>query len=509
MVVGDPLPEETYERFRALILQRSGLHFPEKRRPDLERGLREAWARTGCSCLETYFRLLEEAPTSGPLWEQLIAQVTVGETYFFRDRGQFEALRQYVLPEIIARRRSFLRQIRIWSAGCSSGEEPYSIAILLCELLPDLDDWNITILATDINQEALAKARAGRYREWSFREKGWESLRERYFTRRGGEWEIAERVRRMVTWNYLNLVEDAYPSLANNTVAFDLILCRNVTIYFTPELVRQVIDRLYEALVEEGWLIVGASELSPMTYARFQARTFPGAVLYQKGRSVSRYDFPGLSKGEQAAAPMPAAVPVRGLSPVRSAGPRPDFPDGEVPPVVPKAEEKTPPADPCAEALAALEQGRTGEALEHLQRLLERAPGCARAYLLVARIRANAGLWEEARRWCEKAIELDPLLTEAYFLLSLIHSQEGRTDEALTAMKRVVYLERDAGLAHYCLANLYQERGDTIRARKSLENAARLLEKLPPETVVPWSDGMTAGRLLLAVRRQLGKDNWR
>lgn len=502
MAIGGALDKDTYERFRNLILERSGLHFPEKRRPDLERGLREAWGRSGCSDLETYFRLLEESPTSGPLWEQLIAQVTVGETYFFRDRGQFEALRQHVLPDIIARRRPISRQIRIWSAGCSTGEEPYSIAILLCELLPDLDDWNITLLATDINREALAKARAGRYGNWSFREEGWEPLRARYFTCWGREWEIAERVRRMVTWNYLNLVEDAYPSLANNTVAFDLILCRNVTMYFTPELVHQVISRLYEALVEGGWLVVGASELSPMTYARFQARTFPGAVLYQKvGSVLPRYDLSCLAKMEQAPAPAPVSAP--SPAPLLVSQPAPGEEEKKmVPSAVPTAE-RTPPADPCAEALAALEHGHTQEALEHLHQLLEKDPRCARGYLLVARIRANAGLWEEARRWCERAIELDPLLTEAHFLLGLIHSQEGRTEEALAAMKRVVYLERDAALGHYCLANLYRERGDVARARKSLSNAAHLLEKLPPETPIPWSDGMTAGRLLLAVQRQM------
>jgi len=166
-------------------------------------------------------------------------------------------------------------------------------------------------------------------------------------------------------------------------------------------------------------------------------------------------------------------------------------------------------ADPCAEALDALERGQDEEALDRLHRLLEDNPRCAQGYLLVGRIRANAGRWEEARRWCQKALELDPLLTEAHFLLGLIYSQEGRMEEALAAMKRVVYLERAAALGHFCLANLYREQGQTARARKSLENAAHLLAGLPPETPIPWSDGMTAGRLLLAVQRQMGEDESR
>jgi len=493
------LPSDIYERFHALILERSGLYFPEKRRLDLERGLQEAMARSGCDDPLAYFRLLQESPTSGPLWEQLIAQVTVGETYFFRDRGQFEALRQHVLPEIIARRRPS-RQMRIWSAGCSSGEEPYSIAILLWELLPDLDDWNITLLATDINREALERARAGRYGNWSFREEGWEPLRARYFTRRGKEWEIADRVRRMVTWNYLNLVEDVYPSLANNTVAFDLILCRNVTMYFTLELVQQVIARLHEALVEGGWLVVGASELSPTTYSRFQARTFPGAVLYQKAGRPARDDLSWLDAVEKAAPAAPLS-----FSPARSSLPSAPEREEKVPPGAALEGDRVPAADPCAEALAAMERGQLQEALERLHRLLESDPRCAQGYLLVGRIRANAGMWEEARRWCQKALEIDPLLAEAHFLLGLIHSQEGCLEEALAAMKRAVYLDRNAALGHFFLAQFYREQGQMARARKSLENAAHLLEGLPPETPIPWSDGMTAGRLLLAVQRQIGE----
>lgn len=507
-VRGASLDDPTYERFRALVLERSGLHFAEKRRLDLERGLREALAQSGQEDWEGYFRLLQGSPTNGPLWEHLIAQVTVGETYFFRDRGQFEALRQHVLPGIIARRRPLARQLRIWSAGCASGEEPYSLAILLREMLPDIEDWSLTILATDINRDSLERARAGRYGDWSFREEGWEGLRARYFTRRDKVWEIDDSVRRMVTWSYLNLVEDSYPSLTNNTVAFDLILCRNVTMYFTPELIRQVVGRLYEALVDEGWLVVGASELSPTTYTRFQAHTFPGAILYQKGGSPMRYDLSWLAAAERVPAPAPVqpAPPAPGAF-APAAVPRPDSRavERKAPPAAAAPPQKGPVPDPCAEALAALERGQSQEALEHLRQLLEKEPRCARGYLLVARIRANAGLWDEARRWCERALELDPLLTEAHFLLALVHSQEGQAEEALAAMKRVVYLERDAALGHYCLANLYRERGDAARARKSLTNAAHLLEKLSPETPIPWSDGMTAGRLLLAVQRQMGE----
>jgi chemotaxis protein methyltransferase CheR len=495
----------TYERFRTLIVERSGLHFPDKRRQDLERGLAQALARSGCANAEAYYQLLAGKPTDGPEWESLIGQVTIGETYFFRDRGQIEALRQHILPDLIAQKRALTRQLRIWSAGCASGEEPYSIAMLLRELLPDLATWSITLLATDINQEALEKARAGRYGDWSFREEGWERMRERYFTHHGKEWQLAQEVRDMVTFAYLNLGEDPYPSMANNTVAFDVILCRNVTIYFAPDRVRHVVDRMYEALAEGGWLVVGHSEPSPVTYTRFEAQSFPGTILYQKTGRPPRFDMSWLASVERTpeaarpvttpaapfrlpkaeavpAAPAPAPAPVR--APVPAAPP-------------------PPPASPLADVMTLLAQGRTDEALEQLHRVLDRDPKCAPAYFMVGKMRANAGLWEEARRWFEQALGLDPLLTEAHFLLSLVHSQEGNLEAALAAMKRVVYLDRNTILGHFCLANLYQEAGNRPRARKSLENTAVLLAGVPEDTVIPWSDGMTAGRLRYTVGRQL------
>jgi len=498
MPPGNPaLDTPTYERFRALILERSGLHFSDKRRQDLERGLLQALGHSSSPSAADYYRLLSDKPTDSPEWESLIAQVTIGETYFFRDRGQFDALRQHILPELVAQKRDLTRQIRIWSAGCATGEEPYSIAMVIRELLPDLSSWSITILATDINGEALHKARAGRYGDWSFRETGWERMRERYFARQGKEWHLAPAVREMVSIAYLNLGEDPYPAISNNTVAFDLILCRNVTIYFAPDMVRRVVDRFHEALVEGGWLVVGHSEPSPVTYAGFEAHAFPGTILYQKTGQPPRFDLSWMAAVEEKPASAAAAGPMP--------APRTAVPPPPPAPVLPPPAVPAPPlpAATCDDIPALVTAGRIEEALEQLHRFIEREPRCATAYFTVGKIRANAGHWQEARRWFEQALGLDPLLTEAHFLLSLVHSQEGAQEKALQSMKRVVYLDRNAILGHFCLANLYQEAGNPIRARKSLENALHLLEGLPEDTLIPWSDGMTAGRLRFTVRRQM------
>lgn len=475
------LEEKDLGRFRTLILERSGLHFAENRRAELERGLLRALEQSDCRDLPSYYQRLVRSHPGEQEWERLIACLTVGETYFFRDRAQFKALQENILPEIIARKRALGRQLRVWSVGCASGEEPYSIAILLRELLPDPADWRITILASDINREALARARAGLYSDWSFREKGWERLTRRYFQRRDALWEIDPQVQDMVTFSYLNLVEDTYPSLANNTAAFDLIVCRNVTIYLTAELTRRVIERLHDALVEEGWLLVGHAEPMPTNYAPFRVHTFPGTMAYQK-----------TSRPPERPAPAPEAQPISAVLPVAPTAP---------PSAAPQ------PADRYGEVEQLAAQGHPDEARKRLRQLLQENPKDTRACYLMARICANSGLWAEARHWCEQALAQDTLLAEAHFLLGLICLQEQDRNGALTAMKRVVYLDRNAILGHFWLANLYGENGEAERARKSLQNTRRLLERLSSDSVIPWSDGMTAGRLLYAVKRQLGEKN--
>ena len=225
---------------------------------------------------------LLSAPLTHNQIEILASHLTVGETYFFREKRSFEVIEERVFPELLRARERTERRLRIWSAGCCTGEEPYSIAMLLDRLIPRPEEWNVTILATDINPEFLRKAAEGVYGEWSFRDTpAW--LRERYFQRkRAGCFEIDERLRRRVTFSFLNLADDVYPSLTNNTNAMDVIFCRNVLMYFTAARARKVIENLYRSLVDGGWLIVSPTETSTSLFSGFTAVEFPGVVLYRK-----------------------------------------------------------------------------------------------------------------------------------------------------------------------------------------------------------------------------------
>ena len=175
-----------------------------------------------------------------PFLDRLTAELTVGETFFFRNEHHFRALAEDVIP-LILHENDTNKEIRVWTAGCSTGEEPYSVAILLDDLVADKEQWHVSILATDLNPEFLEQARLGRYRQWSFR--GTDIHQDRtYFVRQGDEYHLVPKIREHVRFNYLNLVKDVFPSPLNGTLGLDLILFRNVAIYLKPAIVDAIVE---------------------------------------------------------------------------------------------------------------------------------------------------------------------------------------------------------------------------------------------------------------------------
>lgn len=263
------LPEQLLFDLSECVAGQMGLHFPRERWRELESGIRSAARELGIAEVTSWARSLLATPLTKHQVEILASEFTIGETYFLRDKRGFEIIGERVLPELIRARRGIGQRLRIWSAGCCTGEEPYSIAILLDRALPDLSDWQVTILATDINPRFLQKAAEGVFSEWSFRDAPvW--LKERYFQPvTGRRYAILPRIRERVAFAYLNLADDVYPSLAGNTNAMDLILCRNVLMYFVPERAEKVVDNFCRSLVEGGWLVVSAVEISSRLFSRF------------------------------------------------------------------------------------------------------------------------------------------------------------------------------------------------------------------------------------------------
>jgi len=464
------LDEADYVRFRDLILDRTGMAFERRRRRGLASGVLKAAKQAGCDSLRDYYDCLYEAATNSELWDGLIGATTVGETYFFRNTAHIGALRNHILPELIASRRH-VRRLRIWSAGCASGEEPYTIAILLRELIPDAARWNIHILGTDINSRAIERANRATYGDSSFRRTD-PNTRQRHFEQLDEEWRPAEGVRRQVNFAYLNLAEDVYPSLSTNTNAMDLILCRNVAIYLPEDVTRRIVNRFEHCLVPDGWLIVGASETNAAVFSRFDTVRFDGATVYRKPPE------------ERLQPEAPADVSPLQKRPASATAPEPETADA-------------PSDDPHVEGLSLMAEGRYEEAIERFLVSIAQDPGSASVRSCeIAEAFANEGRLEVARTWCRRAIGHDPLLAEAYYILSIVDQEEGLMNEAVTQLKKTLYLEPGSALAHFSLANVYRETNRGREAARHRLQAIRLASKLPPDHVLPGSEGITAGRLL-------------
>lgn len=473
------------------VAETMGLHFPSERLADLQRGVAQAAQELGFADTAGYVRELLTAPPAGTQLLVLASHLTIGETYFFRDKGAFDILAQSILPELIGRRqRMGKRRLRIWSAACSTGEEPYSLAILLHQVLPDWRDWRLTIVATDINTRFLQHAAAGVYREWSFRGAP-AGFKQRYFQyTEDGRYAIRPEIKKMVTFAHLNLVEDVYPSLATDTNAMDVIFCRNALMYFTPPHIRNAIGKLHHALAEGGWLVVSPSEASHALFPQFVAVNFPGVILFQKSDAKAGAEAASPSPGETAACAMPMFETCLSWAPDSPAA-RPTQPQAALP-----LDEPAP--APTAQAIAEsfYQQGRYAAAADTLlAAFAERAPE-APALSLLVRALANQGKLAEALAWGERWIAADKLDSAGHYLRAAILLEQGDPKQARASLQRAIYLHPDFVLAHFALGNLERSLGSNSKADKHFANAQRLLRGYRPDDALPASDGLTAGRLI-------------
>jgi chemotaxis protein methyltransferase CheR len=497
------ISDDLLAELSGFVAARTGLHFPAERWRDLARGIQSAASEFDFADAESCARWLLASRLTNEQFEVLASHLTIGETYFFRERQALDALREHILPALIRERAGGEQRLRIWSAGCSTGEEAYSVAVLLAHQFPELNNWQTDIIATDINVRSLRRASAGVYGEWSFRgTPAW--VRERYFERReGGRYEIHPRIKCLVNFFYLNLAEDAYPSLLNNTNAMDVIFCRNVLMYFGPEQARRVIANCSRSLVTGGWLIVSPSELSTVLFSEFAPVNFTEAILYRKGgaephgeagTSNPRVDEPAISPP-----PLPELEAARGADNL----PRPQ-PEAPVSPEAPE-DQQTPPAD-YSEAMAYYEQGRYGEAIELLLGLVFREPENSQAVILLSRSCANLGDLAEAARWCERAVAADKMNPRVHFLRATILQEQHQTAEAIRSFRRALYLDQNFALAHFALGNLARGQGKRKESEKHFVNALALLGAHGLEDVLPESEGLTAGRLAEIIRQAMSTE---
>ena len=532
----DPGADPAYAPLKARIIARTGHHYYiDKDELLIERLHRRFRAAATPDCA-AYAALLADGAAGEAEWARLEAEITVGETFFFRYAEQFEALRGTILPALIAARAPE-RSLRIWSAGCSTGAEPYSLAILVRELLGDaLPDWRITILGTDISTEALATARAAIYGRWALRTMPPED-RLRYFTglppapgiRREGGYALRPEFRALVRFergNLLTLTEPGTPcagrdmdsaqeraprhrlgaATAGGDLSFDLILCRNVLIYFDTLTVTAVVRGLGRRLRADGWLLLGHAEPSPAFASFFDAVSLPGTVAYRRLAAAS----PPVAVASPAAGPEARRDP-RAEEPGTdaSAGPAP------LPAPLPAALVEAAIVDALPEVRSGADE-RGG--LDHVSGSdhvsgLDQVSGLDHASGLdQVRFLADAGETGAAWRALRTALDRDPTDPVLRLYEGLLARTLGRDAEAERALRAALYLDRGFVMAHYHLGLLLIALGRPDEAARALDNAVALSQALAVDAPVPESDGASPAEIAAgatAARAGLGRDTRR
>ncbi len=481
-----PLSPEEDQKFYDYLIAHSGLHFERRNIKMLERGLESRMGALRIGSYGDYYEYLTENMEKRQELQKLLQFLTVGETFFFRYHAHFSALMKVVLPAILKTGRP----IRLWSAGCSTGEEPYSMAMALMETVPDWRARDIRILATDINNRSLKRAREGVYNTWKIRVTEKRYL-EKYFNRIGESYVVRDEVKRLVDFAYLNLQTvhaSPHPLLAEG---FDAIFCRNVMIYFTTATIRKLVDCFTESLHQGGHLFLGHSETLANISTRFERRIHEGGVYYRK-------KFPTQQVAETAALPPPPAAVT-----VAKAVPKPRNPVASVEkpamaPLPPEGPEKL-----YDRAVSQMDAENFPEADRLFRRIRELNPRHTGAMIGSALIHANIGMFREALEECSRALEIDDLLPEAYFLRGLIYEMIDQEKDSFQEYRKAILLRMDFIMPHYQLGKLYFRTGQHKNGARELKNSLKLLEKVPEESIVPFSGGLSREVFLEQLRQEI------
>ncbi len=279
-VVGVKLSDSSFENLRKYIYDNCGIYFQDNKKYLLESRIQKRLTFLSLGSYDDYLVYLKSSNGSINEKKYLYEAITINETFFFRNQPQLDALVSSIIPEIIAAKRKLGKpKIRIWSAASSSGEEAYSIAMIITDLIkPKYPDLDFEIIGTDINHAVIETAKEGKYREYSIRNSPIYYLK-KYFVQSGNSFEVNPDIRKFVTFKLLNLFDDlAMKSMIN----FDIIFCANVLIYFDIKSKMKVVSSLYNSLNKGGYFFIGYAETLHMISKAFSVVSYPKTIGYKK-----------------------------------------------------------------------------------------------------------------------------------------------------------------------------------------------------------------------------------
>lgn len=469
--------------FKHLIKERTGLSFENHQEANLKKAIQEMTSRKGLPSPVRYFQLLVQSEGE---FHRLIDQLTINETYFFREPAQMKVFAERLIPELLAGRTAGAK-VRILSAGCSTGEEPYSLVMALMERYGPGLRRLFSVLAADIDGEAIRRAQEGIYGQPSFRSFD-PGMRGRYFEPQGTRgYRIKETVKEMVEFHRFNLLCEPYPLLFQQ---MDLISYRNVSIYFEPDTQRKIFGHLANALSEGGYLITGSTETLTHDLGVLSLIEVDSVFLYRKSEGLpappagGHHSFSGKAVPAPEGHPFP--LPPRPAAVGADRRPGPSLPEASssretrfslTPQSQAPAAEKEPKERLWEEALSLVKKRSYPQSLEALERIMALDPGASEAHLLQACILLKVGQLAESAQACRRVQERDPFCLENYILLGLIARENQDEEEAVKKFKEALYLRSSCWLAHYYLAEVYRTRGEAEKAQREYGIVLRLVQK--------------------------------
>lgn len=499
------------ERFRAFVARRLGLQYEDGKLDYLGEVVRRRMDAVGSARVESYLERAMSSPNGSDELRALAEQLTVNETFFFRNADNFRALTEIVLPERI-RANSAEKRLRILSAGCSSGEEAYSLAIRVREALPDPSSWDVKILGIDISPAILAKARQARYSEWSLRATSVEA-RQRYFRADGKDFVLAAAIQKMVSFEERNLVEDDplfWPSLA-----CDVVFCRNVLMYFTPEKAREVVQRISQALLPSGFLFLGHAEtLRGLTQEFHLCHTHD--TFYYRRRSadeavgstaMATWGEPRREAAGDGSWPAVVDSTASWVDVIQRASERiATLADGRTRSAQPTGETTAVPAARTWDlglVLEAVRQERFADALQLITALPADAHEDPDALLLRAVLLTNTGRLAESEEACARLLVLDELNAGAHYVMALCREHAGDVRGAVEHDQTAAYLDPGFSMPRLHLGIMAKRSGDAATAQRELEQAAILLAREDAARVLLFGGGFSRDALLQLCRAEL------
>ncbi|MBI5418026.1 tetratricopeptide repeat protein [Candidatus Poribacteria bacterium] len=493
--MNDPLllTEQDFTLFQKLLIEESGIYFDKDRNKTLSTVLCDRIQNLKLESYYDYYVFLKSSYEGKQELKKLLDLITIGETYFFRNTPQFDALMKFVLPEIIKNKNNSIhKSIRIWSAGSSKGDEAYSIAIAIMETLHDYENWDISILGTDINRDVLNEAREAIYIEKDIEHLPKEYLI-KYFNKINGRYLLNDNVKKLVTFEYHNLAKDMF--IMNKMINLDIIFCRNVTIYFNLETTKKIIDNFYNCLSKNGYLFIGHSETLWKLTNKFEIIEFAQTFVYKKAHQIIA------EKNKSSFAYIPE-INLKDIIPSKNKCEK----------INPAEKPKNSQTDEivnceslCKKATRFFLEKKYENALTLFNNIIEKDKNYVQAYYGKATILANQAKYDEAIIVLKKAIELDNLYLDAYYLLGVLLYKIGNFKEAEQYFKKVIYIDPEIALAYFNLGNLYLQEREIGKAIKQFNNAIRLLNISERNKPLKFGEDFNIDLLLNSCKNKLAE----